>query len=101
MKVAYISGRYSGKTIYEVVQNVRVAEAAAIRWWNHGFAVICPHLNTALMDGALEYEQVMRGDLELVSRCDVIVMLPNWRKSAGAAREHELAQELGKEIVYE
>jgi hypothetical protein len=99
--VAYIAGPYSAPTIYGVVKHIREAEAATIRWWHHGYAVICPHMNTALLDGELDYEQVMAGDLELVRRSDVIVMLPKWKQSAGAVREHALALELGKKVVYE
>lgn len=101
MKVAYISGPYSARTISGVVKNIRAAERVAVRWWHHGYAVLCAHMNTALLDGELDYEQIMEGDLEFVRRADVIVMLPGWRRSVGAAREHELAEQLGKKIVYE
>lgn len=101
MKVAYIAGKYSADTIYGVVKNIREAERVAIKFWHAGYAVICPHTNTALMDGAIDYEQVMAGDFELVRRSDVVVMLSNWKDSPGAQREHALAEELGKKIVYE
>jgi uncharacterized protein DUF4406 len=100
MKVAYIAGPYSSKSIAGVVRNIREAERIAIQWWHHGFAVICPHMNTALLDGEIDYETFMEGDLEFVRRADLIVMMPGWRNSAGAAREHALAEELGKRIVY-
>ena len=101
MKVAYISGPYSARAISGVVKNIRAAERVAVRWWHHGYAVLCPHLNTALLDGELGYDQILEGDLEFVRRADVIVMLPGWRNSIGATREHTLAEELGKKIVYE
>lgn len=101
MKVAYISGPYSAATIVETVRNIRAAERVAIKWWHAGYAVICPHLNTALLDGELPYELVMDGDIELVGRSDVIVMMPRWKYSNGAIREHEHAERLGKKIVYE
>ena len=59
-----------------------------------GFAVICPHLNTALFseDTAKSTVQYIAGDLEILNRLypkiDVIVMLPKWRTSRGAKREH-------------
>jgi hypothetical protein len=40
-------------------------------------------------------------DLEQVSRCDVIYMLNGWYSSRGANLEHDLAEFLGKEILYE
>ena len=101
MKVAYIAGPYSARTVAGVVRNIRAAEAVAIRYWHAGYAVLCPHMNTALLDGDLDYEQVMEGDFEFVRRADVIVMMRGWQKSAGASREHALAEELLKKIIYE
>jgi hypothetical protein len=99
--MAYIAGPYSAPTIYGVVKHIHAAEEVAVRWWNHGYAVICPHKNTALLDGLLEYEQFMAGDFEFIRRSDIVVMMRGWEKSPGATREHALAQQLGKKIVYE
>jgi len=101
MRVAYISGPYHGDTIWETVQNIRLAEAVALDYWKKGYAVICPHKNSALFDGAAPESIWIAGDLEILSRCDVIVMIAGWRKSKGAQLELERARELGLEVIYD
>ena len=100
MKVAYIAGPYRGKTLLDIHRNINRAEYAALKYWEYGYAVICPHKNTAYFDGQASDAVWLDGDLELLARSDVVVMLPNWAKSTGAKAEHKRAQELGKEIHY-
>ena len=101
MKLAYIAGPYRSATVRGIVQNIRIAEAVALRYWRDGYAVICPHMNTALMDGSLPDHVWLEGDLEMLRRCDVVVMLPKWKSSVGATAEHSLAVSLKMEIRYE
>ena len=106
MRVIYVAGKYKAPTEWELVQNIRHAEEVARRLWAEGWVVICPHMNTAHWGGLLEDPEEdhllwLRGDLELVKRCDAIYMLNNWDKSSGARSEHELALKLKKEIIYE
>ena len=56
MKVIYVSGAYRAPTEYEVGLNIRRAEEAAIRLWMDGWAVICPHKNTARLGGVVPDE---------------------------------------------
>ena len=100
MKVAYIAGPYRGKTHYEIEQNIRAAEAVAIKYWQLGYAVICPHKNTAHFDGLAPDEVWLKGDLEILKRCDLIVMVPGWEGSMGSRAEKELAEDLGIFITY-
>ena len=99
MKVAYIAGPYRGKTIYETVENIRRAEKVAIKYWQKGYAVICPHKNTALFDGLCNDNVWLAGDLELMKRSDIVVMMKNWKESEGARFEHKVAIELNKKII--
>jgi len=102
MKVIYISGCYNAKTINGIYENIQKARDEAIKWWKKGqFAVICPHLNTAFMDGACETSTWIEGDLELLKRSDIIIMLKGWELSEGANKEFEEALNLGKEIIYQ
>lgn len=101
MKLAFISGPYRAKTPRGIVENIREAESLSIKYWNLGYAVICPHKNTALFDGVAPDDVWLQGDLEMLRRCDVIVMSPRWEESSGAINEHQLAQQLGIEIIYE
>lgn len=93
MKVIYIAGPFRALTAWGIEQNVRAAEELALEAWRAGFAVICPHTNTRFYDGALPNDVFLRGDLEIVKRCDAVLLLPNWRDSAGAVAEVEVAKE--------
>jgi len=101
VKVAYIAGPYRGKTESDVVANIRHAEKYAIKYWRLGYAVICPHKNTALFGGLAPDEVWLKGDLEILKRCDVVVMIPGWRASFGAMDEEEFARKVGLNIIYE
>ena len=48
-----------------------------------------------------EYAEMLMHDLRIISLCDAIYMLADWRQSPGAKVEHEYAKALGKEIRYE
>lgn len=100
MKVCYIAGRYRGATISETVKNIRAAEKIAMGVWQDGDVALCPHLNTALMDGICPDEHFLKGDMELLKRCDCIIMIPGWSTSLGAIKEYEMAKELGMDITF-
>jgi len=81
--------------------NVQKARAEALKWWSKGYAVICPHLNSMFMDGACHNETWINGDLELLRRSDIVVMLKGWEGSEGAKREHLEAIEHKKKIIFQ
>lgn len=101
MKVAYIAGPYRSNTVHGIVENIRKAEAVAIKYWQLGYAVICPHKNTALFDGLASDHVWLEGDIEILKRCDAIVMMQGWEKSSGASKEKLIATEYGIEVIYE
>lgn len=55
-EVVYIAGAYRGKNIHEITKNINAAREAAIKYWKKGYTVICPHSNSALMDGSVPDE---------------------------------------------
>ena len=101
MKLAYIAGPYRAETPSGIVKNIRNAEAVAIKYWQKGYAVICPHKNTALFDGLCPDETWLDGDIEILKRCDLVVMATGWRNSAGSIYEHETAILNGIEVIEE
>ena len=101
MKLAFLSGPYRADNTQGVSDNIEQAKEAAIKYWQLGYAVICPHLNTAHFDGLCPDDTWLEGDLEILSRCDVVVMIRGWQLSEGASYEHHKALEWGKEIIYE
>lgn len=103
MKIIYVAGCYRSNCEWQLEQFIRQAEDASLRLWKSGWAVICPHKNTAHFGGALGIPDNvwLEGGIEILKRCDAIYMLSNWNDSKGAIRERELALKLGLEILYE
>jgi len=105
MKVAYVAGPYRGRDEFEVHDHIANARWAAIELWNKGYAVLCPHTNTANFEHygrkyAIRDWVWLEGGLELLRRCDVLVMLPGWEYSEGSRKEMALAEELGMDIYF-
>lgn len=94
-KVVYVAGPFRGANAWEIAQNIRRAEDLAFQAWQAGFAVICPHLNTAHYQGALPDEVWLDGDLTILSRCDAVLLTHDWARSAGASAEVYFAQNIG------
>lgn len=104
MKVIYVAGPYRADTEWGVVQNIRHAEEAAIRLWKEGWAVLCPHKNSALLGGSLgdvDDSTWLAGGLELLRRSDAIYMLKGWSNSSGAVKEFQLAIKLNLLTLFE
>lgn len=107
MRVAYIAGPYraykkdGGLNMSEVFENIYCARAVAKRYWALGYAVICPHTNAMFMDDDSPDEQWLEGDLEILKRCDVIVMMCGFSKSKGAMAELEFAKENGLDVIFD
>ena len=102
MRIVYLAGPYSGKDFNEVEKNIRVAEEAAIKLWDLGYGVFCPHLNTAHFElkSAASQEAYQTFGLGIMGACDAVVMLPGWWYSPGAREERRLAMTLGIPVVY-
>lgn len=102
MHIAYISGPYRADAIWKMHANIERARQTAMEYWRKGWAVICPHLNSAFMDGIVPDDAFIEGDLAILRRLDrrdAIVMLPGWAGSEGSRYEHALAVERGLIIL--
>lgn len=100
MKTIFISGPYRASTIRGIQENIRRAEEWELKFILAGWAVICPHKNTALFDGLAPDDTWLKMDLELLSRCDAIFAMPGWKDSEGAKAEVKEARRLGLEVIY-
>ncbi len=101
MKLGYVSGPYRSDYEYGVVLNIRNAEAVAADLWAMGYAVICPHKNSALMGGVIPNDGWLEGDLEILSRCDIMAVVPgDWKSSAGTVAEVEFARRHGIPVAH-
>lgn len=98
----YIAGPYRDSKKDGIRKNIMAAREVAAAVWGAGHVAICPHLNTfhfeefGFPDGIY-----LEGDLKILARCDGILMMSNWSKSAGAIRERGYAEENGIPIFYE
>ena len=101
MKIVYIAGPYRARTEWEIKKNIDAAEKVALNYWLRGYAVFCPHKNTGFMGGAAPDSVWLEGDLEILGRCDVIVMMSGWERSEGAKAELAHAKARGLEVVYD
>jgi hypothetical protein len=100
MKVVYIAGPFTGKTAWDVECNVREAEKIALQVAKAGAMPLCPHTNSRFFYGQCTADFWYDGTLELLKRCDAIVMLPNWQASKGSLMEHTYAKEHGMQVFY-
>lgn len=103
-RLVYLAGPYrpytdeSGER-HGIARNVREAADYGIELWRRGFVAIIPHTMTYFpkhqrQDGGISGvspEVFLAGELELLARCDCLVLMPNWRISKGATAEREFA----------
>lgn len=93
-KTVYISGKVTGTTDYE--ERFAKAEAEIEK---RGFVALNPiKVHAGIPDGA-PYELYMAVSFALIDYADLILMLPDWRDSPGAIREHDFAKAYGIEIM--
>ena len=97
MRLVYIAGPYRAPTPWGVRCNIRIAEDLAAKVHAAGMFAVCPHANAAHMEGAggIDDAHMLVGTLELMRRCDAVILTPNWRSSAGALAEVDEATRLG------
>lgn len=87
MKLVYVAGPFRGPNPWEVEQNVRRAETLALEVWRSGAAALCPHANTRFFDKAGDDKVFLEGTMEMLRRCNGMVLVPGWEKSSGTKAE--------------
>ena len=101
----YVSGPYSGEDSKAIKENIKQAANMAGALWSMGHAVICPHTNTgepylSKKNCSADCDMYIEGDLNMISRCDALVMTKKWETSKGAKIEWDYANSLGIPIYY-
>lgn len=91
MKI-YLSGKITGDANYR--QKFGSMEKELL---SYGYMVF----NPAILPDGFEYEDYMDLDLLILSRCDAIFLMRDWKNSPGAKREYEEAKRLGLRILTE
>jgi len=105
----YIAGKFGDQTVGDEEANRSSARSTAEMLWRIGYRAICPHsmLGLPVPSKTEEHEQyddigredIMQTCLEVLSTCDCIYLMPNWRRSSGSIREYQHAQRLGLAVI--
>ena len=107
-KVVYVAGpfrasnQHGSQDMFKVQQNIMRAMELGLEVWKLGHVALIPHSNTMFFTGAsgCADEVWLAGDLELIKRCDAVLMTPDWSTSRGATAELKFAESLGIPVFY-
>ena len=104
MKIIYIAGPYRAKTPWGIEKNIHKARELAAQLVEQchtlGGYPLVPHTNTAHFDGWAPDQYYLEGTLEIMRRCDALLMINGWENSSGARGELEEAKRLKLPIFY-
>lgn len=74
MKLVFIASPFRARTEWGRAENVRAAERWALEVWKLGAVAICPQANSALFQDECPDEVFLEGYLELLRRCDALLV---------------------------
>lgn len=94
----YISGKISGLDKKEYMSHFADAEKKLLEM---GHETINPAKYNDMLPTTLSWDQYMWIDLFLLSLCDGIYMLDNWKSSKGAKAERKMALKRHMVVMYE
>lgn len=86
----YVSGKITGLDLEEAINKF---DKACMKLQDLGYSAVNP-MDIKLSDNS-KWEDYILIDLHLLSKCDGIYMLDNWRTSVGAVIEFQFALKLG------
>ena len=93
--VAFVIGPYRSDEPGGVERNIAMAERTALELWRRGYAVICPHKNTAGFERHAPDDVWLQGYHSLLIRSDLAVTVAGWEDSSGSRAEVSLARDNG------
>jgi len=93
-QVIYVAGPYTADTDFKRRENIKKADEVTARLWHMGFYAICPHKITAFYGGLCDEKVFIEGGLEILRRCDAVVLVEGWEGSGGTIGEIEEAMKL-------
>lgn len=101
LPMAYLSAPMSAPAAIDRMHHYLNARRASHELWEAEVLHYCPHTNSPSIGSSdVGYESWMAMDLEVLRRCDFIVMAGNWNESPGCRRELAMAMHLGLPIAY-
>lgn len=96
--IIYVAGPYRAATPEGVGLNIASAYKVGTEVIKRGYGVIIPHSNTGCMERILSNvpdEFWLAMTLELMRRCDAVVLCPGWTRSTGTLGEINEARRIG------
>lgn len=100
--LVYVAGPFSAPDRAGVEKNIEDAVRVGIEIARLGVMPVIPHANTAdpWFARVQPYEFWCTGTLELMRRCDAVVMVKGWKRSRGARAEYEEAIARGMPVFF-
>jgi nucleoside 2-deoxyribosyltransferase len=102
--IIYLAGSIRPHGNQTLEGNVATAKQLALDLWKKGYTVFCPHANSdlpiSLADKEVEAQRWLNGDLEILSKCDALVVMSEWNLSQGTIGEMVHAKKLGIPIYF-
>lgn len=101
--LCYICSPYRGATKEEVEKHIKYAKELTRTAWLHGFSVVAPHLYiTNCLDdsNSEERKRGLEASLEILKKCDVVLVGQKFGISEGMAVEIKEAEKLGIPVFY-
>lgn len=87
MMLIYIAGPYRAADAWRIAENVHRAETVATMVWEAGHYALCPHANARHASAHVTDTQYLAGTMEMMCRCDAVIVLPGYEGSAGTVGE--------------
>jgi len=98
MRKVYISGKITGLSRTEYMTKFNKAEEYLK---TKGYEVINPARTNGTLPEDTTYDQYMDMSMLMISMCDTIYLLDNWKDSNGARKEAEYAYMHDMEVLFE
>ena len=91
----YVAGALFAENAWEITKNIHRAAAVGFEVAKLGASPIIPHTNTgSVFMGTLFTAFWYEATLELLRRCDAVILVPGWESSKGVAAEIQEADRL-------
>ena len=98
MKLVYVAGPLRAADTWSVEQNIQIVERLALDVFGLGAYPVYVHPFARYTEGRRAL--AMRGSLELMRRCDALILAAGWDSSDGSVGEWNEMAKLGKPVFY-
>jgi nucleoside 2-deoxyribosyltransferase len=99
----YVAGPYRSASKEGIDLNIQAARHVGLLCCRKGWAAVIPHANYATLDHCapdLGDQFWLDATLELLKRCDAVVLCPGWERSSGTRDEITEAQMRGIPVYH-